>query len=216
MKSRRACGGTLSLVALIAGLLVATHAAAAPDIELTAGEPMKRSPVPVIANGFPGGRFALRNEEARLCLASEPGRYYEFDGTWQQRDHPRRNDRASVATDPGLTMRGCDGSVRQSWFFDSSGTNTFSGTHNQLVNLVAEQSRGYFALSYGSTPWRGGTDARLVAAASTLAVKWQVEDGYLFEQGYPKSVLTYLPDTGALKMTPRGGPYQRWRLQATP
>ncbi|MGW5752911.1 hypothetical protein [Nocardia rhamnosiphila] len=216
MNTRRVRGGPLSLVALIAGLLVVTHSAATPDIELTGGEPRKRSPVPVIANGFPGGRFALRNEEARLCLTSEPGRYYEYDGTWQQRGYTRRSDRASVTTAPGLEMRGCDGSVRQGWIFDSSGANTYSGAHNQLVNVVAEDSRGYFALAYDSTPFRGGTNARLVDSTSTLAVKWQTEDGYLFEQGYPKSVLTYLPDTGALKMTPRGGPYQRWRLQATP
>lgn len=216
MKSRRVRGGPLSLVALIAGLLVVTHSAATPEIESTGGAPRKRSPVPLIANGFPGGRFALRHEEARLCLASVPGRYYEFDGTWQQRVYTRRSDRASVTTDPGLEMRGCDGSVRQGWFFDSGGANTYSGAHNQLVNIVGEDSRGYFALSYGGTPSRGGIDARLVDSTSSLAVKWQIEDGYLFEQGYPKSVLTYLPATGALKMTPRGGPYQRWRLQATP
>lgn len=216
MNTRRVRGGPLSLVALIAGLLVVTHPGATPDIELTGGAPRKRSPVPVIANGFPGGRFALRNEEARLCLASVPGRYYEFDGTWQQRQYTRRSDRASVTTDPGLEMRDCDGSVRQGWIFDSSGAKTYSGAHNQLVNIVAEDSRGYFALSYGGTPSRGGTDARLVDSTSSLAVKWQVEDGYLFEEGYPKSVLTYLPATGALKMTPRGGPYQRWRLPATP
>ncbi len=212
----RAYGGGLSLVAVIAGLLVGTQPASAPDIELTGGGPPKRSPAFSTIHGFPGGRFALRNEEARLCLASEPGRYYEFDGTWQLREYTRRSNRASVTTDPGLDMLGCDGSARQGWFFDSSGASTYSGAHNQLVNFVAEDSRGYFALSYGSAPSRGGTDARLVGTDSTLAVKWEMKDGYLFEQGYPKSVLTYLPDTGTLKMTPRGGPYQRWRAQVTP
>ncbi|GGL28154.1 hypothetical protein [Nocardia jinanensis] len=216
MKIRRVCGGSLPLVALIAGLLVATHSATAPDIELAGGEPPRRSPVPVIANGFPGGMFALRNEETRLCLTSEPGRYYEYDGTWQQREYTRHSDRASVITDPGLAMLACDSSIRQRWLFDSSGANTYSGVRNNLVNGVAQDTRGYFALSYGSVPSQGGINARLVTAGSGLAVKWHIEDGYLFEEGYPKSVLTYLPGGRALKMTPRGGPYQRWRIQATP
>ncbi|WP_327149316.1 hypothetical protein [Nocardia sp. NBC_01329] len=216
MNPRRVCGGSLSLVAVIAGLLVATHSAATPDIELTGVEPPKRSPASVTSNGFPGGKFALRNEEARLCLASEPSRYYEFDGTWQQREYTRRSDRASVITDPGLEMRGCASSARQHWFFDSSGANTYSGVHNHLVNTVAEETRGYFALSYGNVPSEGGTNARLVDSGSSLAAGWEIADGYLFEEGYPKSVLTYIPGSRALKMTPRGGPYQRWRLQPAP
>ncbi|MEV3962522.1 hypothetical protein AB0M34_16745 [Nocardia sp. NPDC050193] len=213
MKPRGVRGGPLSLVALIAGLLIATHPAAPPDIELTGNEPPKRSP-PAIANGFPGGNFVLRNEEARLCLASEPGRYYEFDGTWQQREYSPHSNRAGVTTAPALRILGCDGTPRQRWFFDSSGAGSLSGVHNQLVNAVPEGSRGYFALAYDSVPSQGGTDALLVGTESTRAVKWKFEDGYLFEEGYPKSVLTYVPGSATSKMSPRGGPYQRWRLQA--
>ncbi|WP_433491212.1 hypothetical protein [Nocardia grenadensis] len=215
MKPRGVRGGPLSLVALIAGLLVAIHPAAPYDIELIGNEPPKRSP-PAIANGFPGGTFALRNEEARLCLASEPGRYYEIDGTRQQWKYSPHSSRAGVTTDPTLKVIGCDGSPRQLWFFDSSGAGSLFGVHNQLVNAVPEDSRGYFALAYAGAPSAGGADALLVGTASTRAVKWKFQDGYLFEEGYPKSVLTYVPGSAISKMAPRGGPYQRWRLQATP
>lgn len=215
MNPRRVRGGSLSLVVVIAGLLVAAHSAATPAIELTSTEPPKRSPAS-LANGFPGGNFALRNEAARLCLTSEPGRYYEYDGTWQQREYTRDSDRASVITDPDLAMRGCDSSTRQRWFFDSSGAHTYSGVHNHLLNAVTEDTRGYFALSYGNVPSQGGIDARLVDSGSSRAVRWTIEDGYLFEEGYPKSVLTYTPGSRSVKMTPRGGPYQRWRLQPAP
>ncbi|NUP28989.1 MAG: hypothetical protein HOQ44_20270 [Nocardia sp.] len=211
----RVFGGSLSLVAVIAGLLVATHSAATPAVELTGAEPLRRGPTS-IANGFPGGNFALRNEESRLCLASEPGRYYEYDGAWRQREYNGPSDRASVVTDPGLAMFGCNGSTRQRWFFDSSGASTASGVHNHLLNAVREDSRGYFALSYGNIPAQGGIDARLVDSRSSLAARWKIEDGYLFEEGYPKSVLTYVPAARALKMAPRGGAYQRWRLQPAP
>ncbi|MGW5386098.1 hypothetical protein [Nocardia sp. NPDC003963] len=215
MKTRRVRGGSSILVALITGLLVATYSATVPDIELTGREPSKRGPL-IVANGFPGGRFALRNEDARLCLTSETARYYEYDSTRQQPEYTRPGNESGALGDPGPAMRACDRSVQQQWLFDSSGANTHSGVRNNLVSIVPQDTRGYFALSYGSTPSRGGMDARLVTSGSSLAVKWQFAGGYLFEEGYPKSVLTYLPGDQTLKMTPRGGPYQRWRLQAVP
>lgn len=200
--------GGASLVAFVVGLVIAAVPVPALDIELTGnGLALKRGPLSFVANGFPEGDFLIVNEESGLALTTKAGAIGQG------------GSQSGYVFDPTVHMLRPDVSDRQRWFFDAGGENSRAGASNYLVNGVEEGTKGRFALGPGtprdSLPGSNPPmEILLVGAGSTLGLRWQTEDGYLFEQGRPEFVLTYAPDREKLTMASRGASYQRWQLKA--
>ncbi|WP_157187274.1 hypothetical protein [Nocardia vinacea] len=191
----------LMLVAAPAGMLITFGGAGAAQA--------------VVVTEFPSGDFRIVGEDSQLCLTYQPGVQGRYEPGPNGQAYDDYHGQSTYTTNPTVAALDCTIAVQQRW----------STADNLLINSDKSDIRGRFALRYlpgfsmGSLFGFGdfgdsvGDTVEMVGEGSRNAVRWQTEDGYIFEQGRPDRVITYDLASKKLIMGDRGGANQRWRFE---